>query len=72
MRPWECGPGEGGGLRRADPGSPGSDMEGNCVPWWERVEGTSRPRYSSACVWGALRPTSSKLDALSSKPQATG
>lgn len=51
MRPWECGPGEGGGLRRADPGSPGSDMEGNCAPWWERVEGASRPRYSSVCVW---------------------
>ena len=59
-------------MRRADPGSPGSDMEGNRAPWGERVEGASRPGCSSVCVGGALRPTSSKLDALSSKPQATG
>ena len=78
MSPWEYGPGEGGGLGRANARSPGSYTEGNHAPWWDRVEGASRPVQLCVCVCvcvcvcGAWRPTSSKLDELSSKPQATG
>lgn len=49
-----------------------SHTDSNCTPWWER---SKSPRWAPAlCRWGvsAVRPTSSKLAALSSKPQAMG
>lgn len=58
-------------LGKADPTSPGFGIDSKLTPCWERVEGALRAK----ALWegrGGPRPTSSKSDALSFKPQAMG
>ena len=58
-------------LGKADPTSPGFGLDSNLTPCWERVE----EALQAKALWegrGGLRPTSSKSDALSFKPQAMG